>query len=265
MKARLSVIILILCAALFLAPMQSFGADGDFWFDHYKFYRVETDMKRFEVKLWGQFEFDMGMEPKRHVVYGPIYFGNPTIKFHNDFFEELRFKFAHYSLYRFMDFNHEEPFRKVAIHNQFGKFTIFTGAPVAMLAPAWKFDFTHEQPTERLWIDHYKLYWIRWFDPEFRETVGLKDQFDKEAVKVELGRPILFGVPVYKFREGVHEEDKLHHPKVHLVFYNFKAMPYEVRRAARDQFGYWKLFFRYANFLAVPTRKVDWAVADSLP
>ena len=98
-------------------------------------------MKQFRVGLIGQFDEEI----VRHRIVGPLFFGSPVVKNGEEEFPPNRF--AHLSPYIFnLNFTAPEPFRRVFAENQFGDFEFLTGNPVALLAPARKFDPGSEFP-----------------------------------------------------------------------------------------------------------------------
>lgn len=221
--------------------------------DHFKFYKVEINIRngRTPVRLKGQ--FDNGF--RDHILINLTHFGNPVSK--NN--EGIQDKFAHLAWYRLACT--QETQKTATITNQFGRDVLTVEYSQGLLAPAKKIEPGQKFPKG---LNHFKLYRVdkfRHFEPKI---VALKDQFDKNPIKVKLIEPKFLAVPVAKKHAGKF------FPKLdnandqnHLVLYRFKPIKYDVKRTINDQFQGGDLSKFYAKYLAVPSGKP--AVIDGLP
>jgi len=109
--------------------------------------------------------------------------------------------------------------------------------------------------------NHFKVYPV---GAEFKPiTVGLKDQFAKEPMKVDLAAIAFFANPVKKTYNGV--TSPIPHPNAHLTWYKFAKpeMTGKRRVVFRNQFGEQRCELAEAIFLLVPTQKVE--TGSSMP
>lgn len=251
---KLEVIVVVISMIMLCAPMQLYGFDKELGLDHFKFYSAGTHYREFKVGLKGQFDKKQIL----HYIAGPAYFGNPVSKNRGGILD----KNAHLSLYRMhaMD-TIEEPTRLVYGKNQFGEFKLYIGAPVALLTPAMKIEKGLAFPQK---LNHFKCYYVLKFSEFKPQRVSLQDQFDKKPISVSLARPVLFCVPVIKYRDGKPEKQTI--GKGHLLIYSFRPIRYDYPKLIQstDQFGKWELSNFTCRLLAVPTWKLKWKVVDKV-
>jgi len=221
--------------------------------DHFKFYKVEIDLRdgRTPLKLKGQ--FDNGF--RDHLLINMTHFGNPVSK--NN--EGIRDYNAHLSWYKLTCTQEDQ--KTAVVTNQFGRDLITVQFSKGLLAPAQKIEPGQKFPKG---LNHFKLYRIDKFRHFKPRVVTLKDQFDKHPIKVKLIKPEFLAVPVAKKHAGKY------FPKLanaddqnHLVLYRFKPVKYNVTRTVNDQFQGGDLREFFAKYLAVPSAKPT--VIDGLP
>jgi hypothetical protein len=105
--------------------------------------------------------------------------------------------------------------------------------------------------------NHFKVYPTRSLT-EFKPfTVGLKDQFAREPMKVDLAGITFFANPVKKTYNGVTSPTP--NPNAHLTWYKFMKpeMTGKRRVSFKNQFGEQRCELAEAIFLLVPTEKVE--------
>ena len=103
--------------------------------------------------------------------------------------------------------------------------------------------------------NHFKVYEAKSAEPFKPIVVVLKDQFDKEPMKVKLTSISFFANPVEKKTEkGTY---RIPVPNAHLTWYEFKDMRPKKRIVKfKNQFGEQKWMLGEAVFLLVPTQKL---------
>jgi hypothetical protein len=102
-------------------------------------------------------------------------------------------------------------------------------------------------------LDHFRCYPAQ--GHAIGEKVALRDQFDKQPVVVEVGRPTRFCNPVGKIHNGA--VTQIRDRDAHLTFYAIRPVPL-AKWAVKleNQFGEQKLLVGPATMLAVPTFKM---------
>lgn len=211
--------------------------------NHYKIWKVRPVQFEQSVPLEG--EFDSGVAWKAELLTID-YLGNPVDK--ND--EGILRKDHHLVVYRLQ--GPPQPLREVTIHNQFHeRETLRIGDAEWLMIPAEKTldgvpqSYPHD-------ADHYACY--RVIEP-VSTPIKLMDQFDQLRERPEwIHRfgPAFFAVPVSKKGEPIHW------PHEYLTIYQFCPDPFEVKVATLDQFGVHKLDVIQSEYLAVPSRMLEW-------
>lgn len=215
--------------------------------DHFKFYRArETDSDlsvNINVELQGQFENNF----RPAVLSELVMFGAAVDKREEGIIDDDN----HLTWYDFMQ-DTPEPIRDLTISNQFfANSNMRIAQGVGLLVPAHKLDpGNHEAPQG---LDHYKLYRVVQGEQPANVAVSLKDQFVDEP-SVQIGPPLLFGVPVAKRLNG--NVEPIINAQDHLVLYRLPPAPNNIPVRSRDQFGEFAFNIRRRKFLAVPTLKL---------
>ncbi len=215
----------------------------EFRLDHFRAYNIDGVTVDIAVALRGQ--FDKGF--RKHRLVSLDHFANPVDKNGEGIVNDQ----AHQTWYALDSEGASEPRRTVRISNQFGDQTIETGDAGLLITPAEKRERGSSFPERQ---DHFKCYGVV-DGKEIGRTVTLRDQFLDGSVRVL--EPLLFGVPVakrYKELEPIVNEE------AHLTIYRLDARDNHEVRTVVDQFDEYGLETLATALLAVPTRKVKWAV-----
>lgn len=219
----------------------------EFRLDHFKLYEIQPYSTLGSPYLKGQFD---AME--RPFALGQLQqFANPVSK--NG--EGIKNQNHHLTAYDIAATRPDPP-RRVLLENQFGRQQIRIGAVSFLLVPAHKMEPGIDFPKD---LDHYKCYQV--LDAPVPDvTVSLEDQFDAEE-RVQVWEPRHFGVPCLKMHDGKTYE--IINPDDHLTIYRITSKEYSLARNVQDQFQKKpiQLAITRSAGLAVPSRKLEWALA----
>ncbi len=215
--------------------------------DHFHGYKL-ADPLGFDdyVALSGQ--FDEGTFLPTHLL-DLVAFANPVAKDGG----EINKQTAHYTFYK-IDAPDEFDQYTVDIENQFESTTFQLGEPKLMMAPAAK--GADEESRIPISVDHCKCYKVSNSAP-VGATVHLSDQWHDDLENVQIGRAVLFCIPVRKRHEG--EVYRPRHREDHFTIY--KITNGNVGWDAvvvKDQFGLKEIIPQVNDFLVVPTKKISW-------
>jgi hypothetical protein len=233
--------VLVFCL-LFVFMSLSIGARVN----HYKLYVVKSaPMEPIVVTL--QDQFDRGIH--RAKLTGIAFFANPVVKWHGDAIRRIEVPNAHLTWYKFTaDVKPRK--RIVKIRNQFGVQKWVLGEAKYLVVPTQKLLRESSMPKE---FNHFKAYQV--IEGDFRPVVvKLKDQFDKEPIKVKVFKPYFFLNPVQKNKEPIY--NKRYHLACYLI--DPKGPPTAAPKSfyIRNQFGKKQLFPSHYFVLCVPTEKL---------
>lgn len=238
MKPKANHLFTVFLLSVFVLVTRPLSA-AELGLDHFKVYDVKPLSVRAEIATKGQFDTDsIGAK-----VYRLFRFANPVSK--NQ--EPMVDKSAHLSWYLMREATPAVP-RGVKFENQFGTQKIVIGPAAALLAPAEKHERGSAFPKR---LDHYKCYHVYEGRPVGR-SVTLRDQFGVERNRVYM--PRYFCAPVMK-KHGK-QVFKIQNEKAHLVFYDIRPTPHELKRKITDQFGSPGLYFMNSVLLGVPSLKL---------
>ncbi|MCP5104727.1 MAG: hypothetical protein GY950_15185, partial [bacterium] len=210
--------------------------------NHFKVYRVmDAHFNGIGVTVKDQFN----KEPVEGKLSGIDYFANPVSKNNG----KIPNPQAHLTWYE-LDEHGPVINRVVTFGNQFGEKQRWTlGRAVYLLVPSEKKEEGSSMPRE---YNHFKCYKV--LKGHLKErSVDLKDQFDKERVKVNVMKPAYFCNPVSKNKEPIYDKD------YHLAFYSIvpvvpvPSVPNSVD--IENQFGKEDFQTVQSVYLGVPSKK----------
>jgi len=231
--------------------------------DHFKFWRIKTDPYTETLKLFGQADKDWWEAE----IGTPLFLGNPVRKKHDGKDVSSAQYPIHYLAYPVK--TKPQPPRKVVILNQIiadQKQEWYITDPKWLLVPTGKSLTGAPQPQKG---DHFACYTVHAPMP-IPVDIQLQDQFDvtlnQRWEKISELTPAYFCIPVQKQRSGK-QPDPLINPETHLAIYNFKpdVLPNAIPASAIDQFREYKLRAVAAEWLGVPTQKLEKPVEAELP
>lgn len=239
--------------AVLLAPAGAAQAQAP-PLDHFLVYQHPPIPAGFNVRLAGQFDATL-IDTQ---VVEQVRFANPTKKAHGGVTYGIADPWRHLNWYRIFQ-PVAEPVRQVRYDNQFGLASVRIRGAALLLVPAEKLSHPGgSQPP--VGADHYKCYQIVALDSvPPTPIVDLSDQFQTRQ-GVGVFSPRLFCVPVRKLHNGVIHP--IHNPQEHLVVYDISPWPFVKKVFTRDQFLTSPFTVDRAVWLAVPTKKLAWAVVQ---
>lgn len=251
---RLSTLVPVLAILALLVPAGTAVAQIVPPLDHFLVYEHAPFPAGFNVALRGQFDVaSINTNLPQHT-----HFANPVKKTHSGVTTPIADPWRHLLWYRIVSFT-SEPIRTVRYSNQFGDASVRIQNPVFLLVPAEKLSHVggSQPPTN---ADHYKCYEVIALGvvPP-TPIVTLSDQFQTRP-NVGVFSPRYFCVPVRKTHNGVIHG--IFNAQEHLVVYDLSPWIFQKGVITRDQFMVSEFATQRAVWLAVPTKKLAWAVTS---
>ncbi len=197
--------VLVVCL-LFVSMSLSVSAKDN----HFKLYEVKSAKPFIPIVVELKDQFDK--YPHKAKLVTISYFANPVEKRHDRVTYGIAFPNAHLTWYKFQ--TDVKPVKRVVkIKNQFGEQKLVLEEALFLAVPTQKIERGSTMPKE---FNHFKAY--RVVEGDFKPVeVVLKDQFDKEPIKVKVIKPFLFCNPVEKIKGK--EKTPVFNERYHLTCY----------------------------------------------
>jgi hypothetical protein len=184
-------------------------------------------------------------------VLNAVAFCNAAQKVHGDIVTPISNPDHHLTIYE-IEYPDEPQQWQVLVENQFGVQDLTVWGPIGLAVPTQKEG--HEAP---LRLDHYLVYSVI-PGPYTEVIVEVEDQFG-DPIVVTVYQAIYFANPVKKTHGDITTD--IFNPDDHFVIYQTNEGPFDKQVGVANQFGDQILDISGPNYLAVPSQKLDFALA----